>query len=138
MSDSASRPHFTPDPADAPHPSEEGVWELDLWDGAARFNDWFYQRLSWPTEAKRNTLHDLRPYLLAGDWDRLLSDIRGHLEQGRPLSTEILMQLPSGRVEWWRVFGTAEFNTGGHPVYLVGSMRAVTNDERADPFGGEI
>jgi hypothetical protein len=122
MSDSASRSHPTPDSEAAPEPAEGGAWELDLWDGSAWFSGWVYDKLCWPGGVKRKTLHDLRPHLAAADWDRLLAAVRSHLEQGAPLDTEILLQMPGGQVEWWRVHGAAEFNSGGHPVCLSGTL----------------
>jgi len=119
MSDSVSLPSNTP----APAVGDAGEWELDLWSGTAWFNDWFYRRLRWAGEAGRKTLFDLKPHLMSGAWEALLLAIRALLERGVPLDTQIGVELEGGRIEWWRVLGTAERNTGGQPVYLTGSMR---------------
>jgi PAS domain-containing protein len=106
--------------------SGDGFWELNLWDGSARFSDWFYQRLQWPTDFKRKTLLDLQPNLPSGAWEALLLAIRGHLEQQLPLDAELCVQLSSGRIEWWHILGSAQRNAAGRPVHLTGSMRDVT------------
>jgi PAS domain-containing protein len=99
-----------------------GVWELDLWSGAARFSEWFYERLPWMSGLDEKTLFDLKPFLVPGAWEVLLGHIREHLERGVPLDAELCVQLDGGRIEWWRLTGAAERNTLGHPVHLAGSI----------------
>jgi PAS domain-containing protein len=117
--------------AGEPVPSDEGVWELDLWNGSAWFNDWFYRRLQWPVQVERHKLADLQPHLTPEAWKTLLLGIRAHLELGTPLDTQIPVQT-ADRTEWWRIQGSVERNTGGQPVHLSGSARDVTTT-RAEP-----
>jgi hypothetical protein len=105
---------------------------LTLWNGFARFSDWFYDRLQWPREVKRKRLDDLRPYLSAAAWESLLLAIRSHLERGAPLDTRIPVQLAPGRTEWWQVKGAAQRDSAGRPVVLSGSMRVLS----AEPSPG--
>jgi hypothetical protein len=107
-----------------------GTWELELWSGSVHFSEWFYRRLPWAGESGQRTLFDLEPHLVPGAWDALLQDIRGHLERGMPLDTELCVQLEGGRIEWWRVRGAAERNSGGLPVHLSGSIDDVSNVRR--------
>ena len=101
----------------------EGFWECDLISGSAWFNDWFYRKLDWPQDAKRPVLGDLQPALRPGDWERLMGLFRDHLEKGLPLDLEIEVDVPGGRLERWRLQGSAQRNEAGQPVYLAGSMR---------------
>jgi PAS domain-containing protein len=133
MSDSPLPPRSNPAaPASGSPAGTDGLWGLVLWKGSAWFSDWFYQRLQWPTAVKHTRLEDLRPNLPDGAWEKFLSAIRSHLEQGIPLDAELRVQLKDGRIEWWRVTGALERNVGGQPVYLGGRMRDVT----AEPRGG--
>jgi hypothetical protein len=130
MSDSAPPPHQTPAPGAGELPPDGGHWGLDLWDGSAWFSDWFYQRLQWPTAIKRIKLDDLRPNLVAGAWELLLRQIRSHLEMQTPLDAEIQVQVKEGRIERWRMQGSAERNPGGQPVRLAGSVSEVSAERR--------
>jgi hypothetical protein len=122
---------FEPAAGPASHPSTYGgAWELELWSGSVRFSEWFYRRLPWAGEDGERTLHDLKPHLVRGAWDVLLQGIRGHLECGMRLDTEVCVQLEGGRIEWWRVRGAAERNSGGHPVHLAGSIDDVSECRR--------
>ena len=106
--------------------SAEGLWGLLLWNGSAWFSDWFYHRLQWPPGVKRKRLEDLRPHLAAESWQTLLRAIRNHLECADALDAELEVQMPNGRVEWWRVEGSVERSVGGQPVHLAGRMRDIT------------
>jgi hypothetical protein len=94
---------------------------LDLWNGSAWFSGWFRQRLQWPAEADCRKLDALRPYLAPGAWEALLRGIRAHLEEQVPLDVQIEVRV-NGRLERWRVEGSAERSPAGQPVCLVGSM----------------
>ena len=102
----------------------EGRWGLDLWNGCASFNEWFYQRLKWPAGIERQRLDDLRTALPDGAFESLLLAIREHLERKTPLDLRLRARLPDGRFESWHVQGTADHNASGHPVHLSGTMRA--------------
>jgi len=114
-------------------PTDGGVWELDLWSGAAWFNEWFYQRLQWPVQVERHKLADLQPHLTPDAWQTLLLAIRAHLELGTPLDTQIPVQLTPDRTEWWRIQGSLERNVGGQPVHLSGSARVTTSQPESPP-----
>jgi hypothetical protein len=138
MSDSPPRPPKTPPPgAGGLPPSDEGLWELNLWNGSAWFSDWFYQRLQWPMEVNRKRLDDLKPHLPAGGWEALLLGIRDYLERQMPLDLRLRVQLNNGQIEWWRVRGSADFNVGGQPMYLVGTMRDVSAEHPRDTSDGK-
>ncbi len=107
-------------------PVEGGEWGLDLWSGAAWFSDWFYERLNWPRQIKRERLDDLRPHFSAEAWNALLQAIRGHLELQLPFDVQVRVQICDGQTQWWRVQGSAERNVGGQPVSLVGGVRDVS------------
>ena len=107
--------------------SGDGFWELDLTDGSTWFSDWFYDRLQWPEAAKRASLADLRPAVSAETWDRLLRELRAHLEQQAPFDAEFQVQLAEGRIEWWQMRGSAQLNHIGHPIHVAGSVRDVTH-----------
>jgi hypothetical protein len=130
MSDSVPPDPNTPAPGASELPPSGGLWGLDLWSGSAWFGDWFYRRLQWPTKIRRTRLDDLRPNLLAGDWQILLLQIRGHLELQTPLDAEIRVQVNGGPIEWWRVQGSVERNPGGQPVRLAGSVRDISAERR--------
>jgi hypothetical protein len=120
-----------PDPNPIPESHEpwtsgDGRWGLNLWDGTAWFSEWFYERLCWPIQIKRQRLDDLRPHLSAEAWQALLLGIRGHLELQVPLEVQLRVQLTDGQFQWWRVGGFAERNVGGQPVNLLGSARDVS------------
>ena len=110
----------------------DGFWECDLVAGSAWFNDWFYRKLDWPQDARRSTLGDLQPALRAGAWDRLMAMFRDHLEKGFPFDLEIEVDVQGGRLERWRMRGSAQRNDAGQPVYLAGSMREM-RDEPTNP-----
>ena len=134
MSDTTPPPPPTLDPEANELPSSsEGRWGLDLWDGAAWFSDWFYQRLQWPIEVTRQQLDDLQPYMSPDDWEALLVGLRSHLELKIPLEVQVSVQLPSNRTENWHIQGSAERNAAGQPVYVSGSMREVSDEGRNDP-----
>lgn len=124
---------MVPATAGEPAPSDEGLWELDLWSGAASFNDWFYRRLHWPVHVERHKLADLQPFLTAEAWETLLLAIRAHLELGTPLDAQIPVQVTIARTEFWRIQGSVERNTGGQPVHLSGSVRDVTTARPEPP-----
>jgi hypothetical protein len=120
------------DKTSAPGASElppSGLWGLDLWSGSAWFSEWFYQRLQWPTTVRRIRLDDLRPHLLASDWEVLLRQIRGHLELQTLLDAEIRVQV-NGEIRCWRMRGSVERNPGGQPVRLVGSVHDISAERR--------
>jgi hypothetical protein len=137
MSDAAPPPDDTPAPGAGELPPATGLWGLDLWDGSAWFSDWFYQRLQWPTEARRIRLDNLRPNLAAGAWEALLLQIRNHLELQTPLDAEILVHVKGGQIERWRMQGSAERNPGGQPVRLAGSVRDITAGRRRSAADSE-
>jgi hypothetical protein len=114
-------------------PCDEGVWELDLWSGAAWFNEWFYQRLQWPVQVEHHKLADLQPHLTPDAWQTLLLAIRAHLELGAPLDVQIPVQPAPDRTEWWRIQGSVERNAGGQPVHLSGSARVTTAQPEPQP-----
>lgn len=105
----------------------EGFWELDLLDGSAWFNEWFYRKLDWARDAKRATLGDLEPAVPRATWLKLMSSFRDHLERGVPLDLEIEVEVTEQRFERWRMCGAAERNDAGQPVYLAGIMRDVSD-----------
>jgi hypothetical protein len=113
---------------DAPSITDGGGWGLDLWSGTAWFSSWFYQRLNWPAQTKRQRLDDLRPHLSADAWQSLLLGIRAQLELQLPLDVDVRVQLGEGRFQCWRMQGTVERNVGGQPVTLLGSAQDTTAD----------
>jgi len=117
--------------------SDEGQWELTLWNGAAWFSEWFYRRLQWPMEVNHEKWDDLESYLPDGAWESLLLGIRDLLERQVPLNLQLRVQLSSGRIEWWRILGAAERNAAGLPVYLAGSARELSAEHRRDALAGE-
>jgi hypothetical protein len=129
MSNSAPPHDKTPAPGASELPPS-GLWGLDLWSGSAWFSDWFYQRLRWPPDVRRIRLDDLRPNLLAGDWEVLLRQIRGHLELQTTLDAEIRVQVIGGEIECWRMQGSVERNPGGQPVRLVGRVQDISAERR--------
>jgi hypothetical protein len=114
-------------------PGDEGVWELDLWSGAAWFNEWFYQRLQWPVQVEHHKLADLQPHLTPDAWQTLLLAIRAHLELGAPLDLQIPVQPTPDCTEWWRIQGSLERNAGGQPVHLSGIARVITSQPELQP-----
>jgi hypothetical protein len=127
MSKSVQEPENSPHPeTDTPSTNGEGSWTLDLWSGTAWFSEWFYERLHWPSNIKRQRLDDLRPHLTTEAWQALLMGIRGHLELQVPLDVQLRVQVTAGQSQWWQVRGSAERNVGGQPVSLVGSARNVS------------
>jgi hypothetical protein len=134
MANLIPRSRLVPPPgADDDAPSNEGVWELDLWSGAAWFNHWFYQRLQWPVQVEHHKLADLQPYLTPDAWQTLLLAIRAHLELGAPLDMQIPVQPTPDRTEWWRIQGSLERNAGGQPVHLSGSAQVTTAQPEPQP-----
>jgi len=103
-----------------------GFWELDLADGSAWFSDWFCQRLQWSEETRRPALSDLRPIMTSQTWDTLLRKLRSHLEEQSPLDAELQVQLRTGHVEWWHLWGSAQRSDTGQPTYFAGCVRDVT------------
>ncbi len=102
----------------------DGFWEFDLVGGSAWFSEWFYRKLNWMSEVKR-TLLDFRPVLPPTEWDKLMDQLRRHLEQGDPLDVELKVD-PVGRSsEQWHIRGSAQRNQAGQPVYLAGSAREI-------------
>ena len=137
MSTPTSRPHRPPSSGPGEPPAEEGLWELDLWNGSVLYNDWFRRRLQWPPHTVHRRLDDLRPNLAPGAWERLLNGIRAHLERQEPLDLTIDVQLHSHK-EIWHVQGTVERTASGQPVYLAGSMKDISAGAAAgDPSTGE-
>jgi hypothetical protein len=123
MRDHMSRPAKPHAPGHGDEPAgEEGHWELDLWNGAARFSVWFHKKLQWPTDARRRRLDDLKPNLAPGAWEILLQGIRAHLEQQAPLEVQIEVRLPGGASERWQVQGAVERTPAGQPMNLAGTM----------------
>jgi PAS domain-containing protein len=108
----------------------DGFWEFDLLDGSAWFNDWFYQKLAWPTEVKRTTLADLQPVVAPQAWSALMANLREHLERGAPLDVELEINLSGNERAWWRIRGSAHRNGAGQPVSIAGSMQDVSADRR--------
>lgn len=134
MADPTPRTRLVPAPrAGEPPPSDEGRWELDLWNGSAWFNDWFYRRLQWPAEVERHKLADLEPHLTPEAWQTLLLAIRAHLELATPLDAQIPVQVTEARTERWRFQGCVERNTGGQPVHLSGTARVAPMTPREPP-----
>jgi len=116
------RPH-APDPSEPP--ADEGLWELDLWNGSVLYSEWFRRRLQWPPHTTHRRLEDLRPNLAPGAWESLLHGIRAHLERQEPLDLTIGVEL-YGHSEIWRVRGAVERTASGQPVYLAGSMKDIS------------
>ena len=124
-----SRPYSRKSPAPgarAMQASGVGFWELDLADGSAWFSDWFCQRLQWSEETRRPALSDLRPIMTSQTWDTLLRKLRSHLEEQSPLDAELQVQLRTGHVEWWHLWGSAQRSDTGQPTYFAGCVRDVT------------
>jgi hypothetical protein len=114
--------------SDVPPSDTEGSWGLDLWSGTAWFSDWFYERLKWPRNIKRQRLDDLRSHVSAEDWHALLLGIRGHLELQTPFDVQLKVQIAEGQSQCWRIHGSAERNVGGQPVNVTGSAQDVTTE----------
>jgi PAS domain-containing protein len=106
--------------------SGDGFWELDLADGSAWFSDWFCPRLQCSEAPRRPAFGDLRSLMSAETWNNLLRKLRSHLEERSPLDAEFKVQLPTGRVEWWHMRGSAQRNDAGHPTHFAGCVREVT------------
>ena len=132
MADSPSRSRNTPSPGAGDLSGGHGAWKLTLWSGAAWFSAWFYRRLQWPPAVRRTRLDDLKPNLPADAWETFLLAIRNHLERQVPLDLEVRVELNGGRIEWWRIQGSAERNAAGQPMRLVGTMHDVSAQHR-DP-----
>jgi hypothetical protein len=114
----------------------DGQWQLDLQTGTAWFSDWFHEQLRWPTEVKRRRLVDLKPYLPAGAWEALLLAIREHLERQVPLDMQLHVQLPSGLIRLWRMFGSTERDSRGKPESLAGTVQDISAEPRRDDPDG--
>jgi PAS domain-containing protein len=108
----------------------DGFWELNLADGSTWFSEWFYDRLQWPEGSKRSIFADLRGFVSPDTWDKLLCDLRAHLERRIPLDVEFQLQLADGRIARWQLRGSAQLNAVGHPIHLAGSVRDVTAERR--------
>jgi PAS domain-containing protein len=107
--------------------SGDGFWEFNLAEGSTWFSEWFYDRLRWPEAVKRTSFGDLRSAVSSETWDRLLRELRAHLEQQIPFDAEFEVLLAEGRVEWWQMRGSAQLNDIGHPIHVAGSVRDVTH-----------
>jgi len=107
----------------------DGFWELDLLDGSAWYSDWFYRRLGWPLETKRNTLYDLRDALDDEQWESFMRSLRAHLEQSAPLEVRLTIRGADGQRECWLLKGTAERTHTGLPMHVAGSARQIPADE---------
>src|SRR5258708_34550160 len=117
MPDSPSRSPKPRSPGAAEPPAGgHGVWKLTVWNGAVRFNPWFYRRLQWPAGVKRTRLDDLKPELPAGAWEELLLAIRNHLERQVTLGLEARGQVEGSRLERWRLQGSGERNAAGRAI----------------------
>jgi hypothetical protein len=133
MSESAPQPSKSSESgANQPPGSGDGTWKLDLMSGTAWFSEWFYRRLQWPVQINRKRLGDLRPHCTAGAWEALMQAIRAHLERQVPLDAKISVQLPGGQTEWWRMQGSVVHNAFGKPMYLKGSVRDISAEQRPD------
>ena len=108
----------------------EGLWELDLWNGAASFSAWFHRKLQWPADVRRKRLDDLKPNLAPGAWEALLQGIRAHLERQAPLELTIEVRLPDGVSECWQVQGAVELAN-----YLLEVLRARDPEPRVAFIG---
>src|ERR1700742_4300747 len=106
--------------------SGDGFWELDLTDGSAWFSDWFCLPLGHCDPGRRPTFSDLRPIMTSATWDSLLRKLRSHLEEQTPLDTEVEVQLPQGRTEWWHMRGSAQRNEAGRPTHFAGCARDIS------------
>ncbi len=136
MPNSTPRPHRPPAPRPGEPPAEEGLWELDLWNGSVWYSEWFRRRLQWPPHTVHRRLEDLKGYLVPSGWEALLQGIRAHLERQEPLDLNVAVQLHDGLTETWRIVGSAERTAAGQPVYLAGSMKDIATEAHAVP-GGE-
>ncbi len=130
---STPRPHRTPAPGPGEPQAEEGLWELDLWNGSVWYSDWFRRRLQWPAHTVHRRLEDLKAYFVPSGWEALLQAIRAHLERQEPLDIKVGVQLQGGLTETWRVLGSAERTAAGQPVYLAGSMKDIDTEAPTTP-----
>jgi hypothetical protein len=106
--------------------SGDGFWELNLLDGSAWFSDWFVAELGWDPEAKPATWAALRKVLAPQGWERVLTDMRAHLERRVPFDVEVAVVAAPGVARWWRLRGEAERNEAGQAHYFSGGVQDVS------------
>ena len=106
--------------------SGDGFWELNLLDGSAWFSDWFVAQLGWDPEAKPATWAALRKVLTPQGWERVLTDMRAHLERRVPFDVEVAVVAAPGAPRWWRLRGEAERNEAGQAHYFSGGVQDVS------------
>jgi PAS domain-containing protein len=110
--------------------SGQGFWELNLLDGSAWFSDWVCTRLCWDMEARPTTWAALRTALAPHDWDRVLVEMRAHLERRAPFDCEVSVEA-AGATRRWRLRGEAERNELGQATYFSGGVQDVSDAHEA-------
>ncbi len=106
--------------------SGNGFWELNLLDGSAWFSDWFFTQLGWDPEARPSTWDALRDVLSPEGWERVLTDMRAHLERRMPFDVEVVVPGAPGAPRRWRLRGAAERNDAGQAHYFSGGVEDVS------------
>ncbi len=106
--------------------SGHGFWELNLLDGTAWFSDWFFTQLDWDSRDKPTTWAALRTVLAPAGWERVLADMRAHLERRVPFDLEVAVQVAPGVQRRWRLRGAAECNEVGHAQWFSGGVQDVS------------
>jgi len=112
---------------------QEGHWELDLLTGRNWVSKSYLALLGFPQDSAECDTREKVQDLVHPD-DREMADVmrQRHFAGGPPCDLEIRLRLASGDYHWFRLRGSAEFDMGGRPLRMSGSISDIHKQRLAE------
>lgn len=110
-----------------------GIWDwLDVEGDAEYWSPRFYEQLGYEPAELPATLSNFRDLLHPDDVERTFDAVTQHFEHGAPFDIEYRMQTKGGEYRWYRARGIAARDAAGAPTRMIGSLRDIDDQRRAE------
>jgi PAS domain S-box-containing protein len=112
--------------------SSAGLWDWDMPAATMFFSPRFKALLGYTEEEFPDVPQVIRRLIHEEDRPLVREALRAHLEQRKPYQVECRLRDRSGQWRWFFVAGAAQWDAGGKPFRMAGSVVEVTERKQAE------
>ncbi len=116
----------------AVHGTSDGLYDWDLLTGHVWYAARFRAIVGYSEAEFPDTFSAFQNIVCEADRPRVMTSIRAHLENRRPLDVRCRVKTGAGALLWCRIRGEAERSAGGRPLRLAGSISDISAQVEAE------
>ncbi len=111
--------------------ANDGLWDWNMETDEAYLSPRWQQLLGFEDGEVSNRTQSLFGRLHRDDRSRVKDALRAHVDRRAPYDLEFRLRCKDGSYRWFRSRGQAQWNEGGRPYRMAGSITDITDRRRA-------